>query len=263
MGFSHENMESIFTRPFNNDDYPIYWALTSWYDHPEGYGNIFVNSDLVNSYPADDIRRNWLITPLIYNLGDDDLTAFYAGYETEIYHFDGFYGTAASEALALYDGGAGTLQAGGGDFWPNFGDSWIHYRPGHHSIYAKFPRMDAERGVSNGSVGFAMVTYMRTSELMLIKAECEAREGTGDPAQVLYDIQSRSSASAVMSTSTGQTLVDEILMERRRELVGEGFRVPDILRLGIPMVRPNIPGPNLVGRDEHTRLWRQTHLSHS
>jgi hypothetical protein len=47
-----------------------------------------------------------------------------------------------------------------------------------------------------------------------------------------------------MSTNTGQALIDEVILERRKELAGEGFRFLDILRLGLPLVRPDITGPN-------------------
>jgi hypothetical protein len=79
-----------------------------------------------------------------------------------------------------------------------------------------------------------------------MKAECEARKPSPNYSgaqDALFAIQSRSSASAVKSASTGATLISEIMMERRRELVGEGFRITDILRLGLPLDRPQIPGP--------------------
>jgi starch-binding outer membrane protein, SusD/RagB family len=43
--------------------------------------------------------------------------------------------------------------------------------------------------------------------------------------------------SYVKSTNTGQTLVDEILTQRRVELWGEGFRFLDLKRLNLPLDR--------------------------
>ncbi len=237
MGFSDDNAESIYVVPYNSDDYPIYWALTSFYDHPEGYGNVFFTKDLFDSYANDDVRKDWFITPLFYNIGDGDVNAFYGDDIYISYHYDGYYYYSSGEALDFYDSGSYDPA----DFY------FINYRPGHYSLYAKFPRMDASPGVDNGSVGLARPTLMRTSEMYLIKAECEARgEGGGESAaqQTLLDIQQRAQASAVLSTNTGQDLIDEVLMERRKELAGEGFRMYDILRLGIPLERPNIVGPN-------------------
>ncbi|MGM0666756.1 MAG: RagB/SusD family nutrient uptake outer membrane protein [Bacteroidota bacterium] len=237
MGFSDDNEESIFVVPFNSDDYPIYWALSSFYDHPEGYGNIFFTEVLFDSYADDDVRKDWFVTPLFYNIGDEDVNDFYGDDMYISYHWDGYYSYAVTEAYGFYNAGSYDVD----DFYE------LHYRPGHYSLYAKFPRMNASPGVSNGAVGLARPTLMRTSEMYLIKAECEARgEGGGESAaqQTLLDIQQRAQASAVLSTNTGQDLLDEVLMERRKELAGEGFRMFDILRLGIPLERPNIIGPN-------------------
>lgn len=72
--------------------------------------------------------------------------------------------------------------------------------------------------------------YMRLSEMYLIKAEAEARTGTGDAAQTLFDLVSQRDTEYVKSTNTGDALVDEILLQRRIELWGEGFRFSDIKR---------------------------------
>ena len=238
MGFSDDNEESIFVVPFNSDDYPIYWGLTSFYDHPEGYGNVFFTETLFNSYGADDIRKNWFVPPLFYNINDPAVNAFFGDDLYISYHWDGGYSQGRAEVYSFYNDSSSYNPAN---------VDWIHYRPGHYSLYAKFPRMNSIPGVSNGSVGLARPTLMRTSEMYLIKAECEARgEGGGATAaqQTLLAIQQRAQASAVLSTNTGEALLDEVLMERRKELAGEGFRMYDILRLGIPLERPDIIGPN-------------------
>lgn len=59
-----------------------------------------------------------------------------------------------------------------------------------------------------------------------------------------YLIQNRASASVVKSLNTGAEIIDEILLERRKELVGEGFGAVDILRTGSQLNRPEVPGPN-------------------
>ena len=223
--------------PFNSDDYPIFHALTSFYDHPEGYGNMFFTETLFNSYAADDIRKAWFLTNLFYNINDPVLNAFFGDDLYTSYHYDGYYSEGKSEAYSFFDAGSYDLA----DF------DFIHYRAGHFSLYSKFPRMNSIPGVSMGSVGLARPTLMRTSEMYLIKAECEARgEGGGAAAaqQTLLVIQQRAQPSAMLSTNIGEALLDEVLMERRKELVGEGFRMYDILRLGIPLERPDIVGPN-------------------
>jgi hypothetical protein len=243
LGVNRVMDETIFAVPFNSDDYGIYWGLTSSYDHPEGYGNAFMTTALLNTYPADDMRRKWFITPLFYNYNDPAIEAYFGDFIQTLYHFEGYHSYSFTEIQDIYDAGTPVSES---IFWPNDPNSWCFTRPGHVSLYGKFPRLDAVRGSSFGSVGLDQPSLMRTSELYLMKAECEARKSSPDYAaaqDALFALQSRSSASAVKSSSTGATLIDEIMMERRRELVGEGFRITDILRLGLPLNRPQIPGP--------------------
>lgn len=44
-------------------------------------------------------------------------------------------------------------------------------------------------------------------------------------------------ASYTLSTNTGQALIDEIMVQRRVELWGEGFRFLDLKRLNLPLDR--------------------------
>ena len=75
------------------------------------------------------------------------------------------------------------------------------------------------------------VIHMRASEMYLIEAEALARQGLDGQAQsVLYDLVSARDAGYVMSTNTGQALINEILLQRRIELFLEGFRYFDMLR---------------------------------
>ncbi len=80
---------------------------------------------------------------------------------------------------------------------------------------------------------------MRSAEMILIEAEAKAEQGMDTEAQdLLFLIQSRADATAVKSTNTGQDLIDEILYERRKELLGEGLASTlDIKRRSLPLVR--------------------------
>lgn len=90
----------------------------------------------------------------------------------------------------------------------------------------------------NQIIGNAELISIRGSEMYLIEAEAEAELGNDGAAQdILYEIQSRAQASAIKSTNTGQDLIDEILLERRKELYGEGFRWYDIKRRSLPFKR--------------------------
>lgn len=64
--------------------------------------------------------------------------------------------------------------------------------------------------------------YMRASEMVLIQAECYAKLGQNALAQdALFLIQQRADNTAVKSTNVGEALVEEILIERRKEMFGE------------------------------------------
>lgn len=87
------------------------------------------------------------------------------------------------------------------------------------------------------------VPYMRAAEMYLIEAEARARQGGQEPAAraALFTLLKNRNPSYVLSTSTGQALIDEILFNRRVELWGEGFRFTDLKRLNLPLNRAGIP----------------------
>ncbi|MCC9073348.1 RagB/SusD family nutrient uptake outer membrane protein [Flavobacterium sp. F-65] len=74
------------------------------------------------------------------------------------------------------------------------------------------------------------VPYMRAAEMYLIEAEAKARLGQADAVTILFEFVKARNSSYVLSTNTGQALVDEILVQRRIELWGEGFRFFDLKR---------------------------------
>lgn len=74
---------------------------------------------------------------------------------------------------------------------------------------------------------------MRSSEMLLIEMECEARLGNESKAKSLLkelrDIRLVEGES-VLSSKTGDEFLEEIYLERRMELWGEGFRFFDLKR---------------------------------
>jgi starch-binding outer membrane protein, SusD/RagB family len=84
-------------------------------------------------------------------------------------------------------------------------------------------------GGSLSSIGD--VVLMRASEMYLIEAEAKARLNDGTAANVLFQLVSKRDPAYVQSTLTGQDLIDHILVQRRIELWGEGFRFYDLKRL--------------------------------
>lgn len=91
--------------------------------------------------------------------------------------------------------------------------------------------------VSNGD-SRVDVPLMRAAEMYLIEAEARARNNEdGLAAQALYNMVVTRDASYVLSTNTGTALQDEIMLQRRVELWGEGFRWYDLKRLDLPLDR--------------------------
>jgi hypothetical protein len=90
------------------------------------------------------------------------------------------------------------------------------------------------------------LNMMRVGEMYLIEAEAKARQSKADAGDVLFALQSNRDPSAVKSGNTGQALINEILLERRKELYGElGIDWLDSKRLQLPVDRStsNHPAP--------------------
>ena len=63
---------------------------------------------------------------------------------------------------------------------------------------------------------------IRTAEMLLVEAEAKYHNGDSAGAHdLLFALQSNRDVTAIKSTSTGQALLDEILVERRKELYAE------------------------------------------
>jgi hypothetical protein len=105
---------------------------------------------------------------------------------------------------------------------------------------SRFPYMNRKflSGGGNGS-SIGDVPLMRVAEMYLIEAEARARAGGQDAAAAaaLFTLAVNRDPSYTLSTNTGQALIDEIMIQRRVELWGEGFRFYDLKRLNLPLDR--------------------------
>lgn len=100
----------------------------------------------------------------------------------------------------------------------------------------KFLANGKSMDVATSSLGD--IPYMRVAEMYLIEAEALARQGKNTEAQdVLVLLAKNRDASYVKSTKTGNDLINEILVQRRIELWGEGFRFLDLKRLNARLDR--------------------------
>ncbi|MEC3906907.1 RagB/SusD family nutrient uptake outer membrane protein [Tamlana sp. 2201CG12-4] len=80
-------------------------------------------------------------------------------------------------------------------------------------------------------------SYMRAAEFYLVEAEAKARLGDATAADILFELVSNRDPAYVKSTSTGDALVEEIYLQRRIELWGEGVSWYDLKRLKKPLDR--------------------------
>lgn len=86
------------------------------------------------------------------------------------------------------------------------------------------------------------IPIIRKSEMVLFDAEAQYHLGNIPQAQnLLFALQSARDPNAVRSGNTGQALLDEILLERKKEFYGEfGPQWFDAKRYNLPITRNNI-----------------------
>lgn len=106
------------------------------------------------------------------------------------------------------------------------------------SSFKKFPYMNRKFAVVDYTSSVADACFMRRSELILIAAEAQSHQGKDSEAQsTIYELAKARDTEYVKSSKTGADLLEEILIQRRVELWGEGFRFLDLKRLNLPLDR--------------------------
>lgn len=118
----------------------------------------------------------------------------------------------------------------------------------------------AKRGYASRKFGYDSqwlqdYIYMRAAEMYLIEAESYARLGDGNASSVMADFMAmRDPAWA------GGASVDDILLQRRIELWGEGFEFYDLRRNGLGSTRSyegtNHPAEGQIDVPAHDTRWR-------
>jgi starch-binding outer membrane protein, SusD/RagB family len=100
------------------------------------------------------------------------------------------------------------------------------------------------------------VPVIRYAEVLLNLAEALARTNGLDTRAValLNAVRQRSDAAAVLAPASADALIEAILLERRIELLGEGFRSIDLVRLGQPLpAKPNVA--STVATNDAQYIW--------
>ncbi|MBP1617159.1 MAG: putative outer membrane protein, involved in nutrient binding [Bacteroidetes bacterium] len=104
--------------------------------------------------------------------------------------------------------------------------------------YAKAVYQNRKFAARSTSDAVGDVAFMRLSELYLIAAEAYARAGDDTNAKKYFlAFVAQRDPSYVDKGNTGDALAEEIMIHRRIELWGEGFRWFDLKRLNLPCTR--------------------------
>jgi hypothetical protein len=111
---------------------------------------------------------------------------------------------------------------------------------------ARIPYQSKKFLAFDNATSIGDVPYMRAAEMYLIEAEARARQGGRDvdARQALFTLVKNRNSAYVLSTNSGQALIDEIMFHRRVELWGEGFRWMDLKRTNSPLNRNLAPNTN-------------------
>tara|TARA_R110002124_G_scaffold36815_1_gene118362 strand:+ start:105 stop:1238 length:1134 start_codon:yes stop_codon:yes gene_type:complete len=106
------------------------------------------------------------------------------------------------------------------------------------STFQRFKYHPKKFRVADQSLSIGDVPYMRAGEMYLLEAEALARQGKdAEAAAVLNTFAVNRDPSYKLSTKTGAALIEEIMVQRRVELWGEGFRFYDLKRTNSPLNR--------------------------
>lgn len=106
--------------------------------------------------------------------------------------------------------------------------------------YSKFPYTTMKFLIAGAAQGLvaADTPYMRSAEMYLTEAEALARQGKDAEARTVFALLEKNrNPSYVTTTASGDALLQEILLSRRIELWGEGFRFFDLKRMNLPLDR--------------------------
>lgn len=111
--------------------------------------------------------------------------------------------------------------------------------PGPSSSFLSVKYQNRKFTAKSPSTSVGDILYMRLPEMYLIKAEALARSGNDADADIVLKQLMVTRNPDYVTTASGNDLIKEILLQRRIELWGEGFRFTDLKRLNEPLNRLN------------------------
>lgn len=198
-------------------------AKTAAIDVINNSGFTLVSPASYNSYWANPSIRDDKVETLfevdadvINNNGFDDLAGIYENGYNDIYASSQLYNLYSATDVRQSVIIPGTTKSGS---------------PGY--IVDKFPNAtNSDRD---------NLKVLRLSEVYLIAAEASLPDNEADALMYLNKLMAERDPSFAGYTSSGTTLLNDIVTERRKELAFEGDRLYDLNRLKLPIVREDNP----------------------
>lgn len=235
-GMTQDNSTLIFRMEYTATTYAQYGALQSFYDFGfndgGGYGTLGCTPTFYSKYEDGDIRQKWFLNQWVYSNSLGGTT--YENFINIVTATEEDYNDYSNWIpRGLWEDGIGVSDASKDKLerrvWTPAGgfNSQV-------AMYGKFPRLDAGYEYHTAAKGAAGTTnlghlpMLRTAELVLIKAEALA---TTAPALARVELNKILTGAGLADyAGTDADLLAAIWLERRKELLGEGERVFDIIR---------------------------------
>ena len=237
---------SGYTRPSNNKDFidknvvagllSRLYITTGKYNEAAQYANIarqgyapMSEADLLAGF-KDISNSEWMWGSKIDGTTNSVYASFFSHMDnTSRYGYAGNLGAGKSIDKKLFDNISSTDSR----------KKWFAFETNYNNL-PKYTGVKF-RGEDNF---LGDLVYMRASEMYLLEAESLALAGNESQAkQVLFQLISKRDPQYVLSTNSGQALLDEIRIHKRIELWGEGFAFFDMKRTNTPLER-NYTGSN-------------------
>lgn len=120
------------------------------------------------------------------------------------------------------------------------------------TCFYKYPGVDTYTGDAKG---FNASKPFRISEMYLIVAECGDETAANDALNAIRKARWANRKAYKPTTYTGDELVSEVRLERKKELIGEGFRISDLRRWNEGFQRDAETPASIFGNEQFGQVY--------
>lgn len=238
-GFCHSNGEWMWTNPCSYEGI-YYWGFGSVYAcngaYPVGWqlGAGSINYDLYRQMDENDIRRDLFWTPDKRLMPGVKPSDFWSKSAVDASNMN-MNSLSNKMFTSLRSWCQRATPAGGESYPPAYADPEKGETEKFKGNIIPFGAHVKFWGVDDYGTG--SYPYMRGAEMLLIEAEAAAESNDAATAQACLEELNDNRIPGYTCSATGQALVDEVRLNRRIELWGEGFNFFDFKRWNLPIVR--------------------------